>query len=341
MQLKRLDQQVMVLFGASSGIGRETALQAARRGARVVVSARGEEGLETLVEEIRGFGGEATAVPAETTDFEQVKAVADTAVERYGRLDTWVHLAAVGLFATFEQTTLEEFRRVIDVNLMGQIYGAKAALPYLGQSGGGALICITSVEARRGIPYHSAYAASKHAVHGFLDVLRMELKHAGLPVSVTEVMPATINTPFFNKSLTKLGVKPVGLPPAYPPYLVAQAILHAAEHPTRDIVVGGSGQMMVNGDRLSPRLMDAMLERSGFAGQRTDEPKTEEDPHSLFHPIPGYDRVEGDFGKMARMTSGGTWRQRDFLGQVALGALALGIGAVVARRLSPNGRNGR
>ena len=131
MQLKPIEEQVVALMGASSGIGRETALRFARKGAKVVASARSEEGLDSLVQEIRGEGGEATAVVAEVTDFEQVKAVADRAVEEYGRLDTWVHLAAVGLFATFEQTTPEEFERVIDVNLMGQVYGAMAALPHI------------------------------------------------------------------------------------------------------------------------------------------------------------------------------------------------------------------
>src|SRR5919199_4804994 len=149
MQLKPVEEQVVVLMGASSGIGRETALRFAERGAKVVVSARSEEGLNSLVREIQSGGGEATAVVAEVTDFEQVKAVADRAVEQYGRLDAWVHLAAVGLFATFEQTTPEEFERVIDVNLMGQVYGAMAALPHLKREGQGALIHISSVEAKR------------------------------------------------------------------------------------------------------------------------------------------------------------------------------------------------
>ena len=143
----------------------------------MVVSARGEQGLDSLVDEIRRGGGETVAIPAEVTDFEQVKAVADRAVEHYGRLDTWVHLAAVGLFATFEQTTPEEFARVIDVNLMGQVYGAMAALPHLKREGRGALIHISSVEAKRSFPFHSAYGASKHGIDGFLEALRVELKH--------------------------------------------------------------------------------------------------------------------------------------------------------------------
>src|SRR3712207_2602306 len=164
MQLKPVEEQVVVLMGASSGIGRETALRFAKRGAKVVVSARSEQGLDSLVDEIRRGGGGGLAVPAEVTDFEQVKAVADRAVEEYGRLDTWVHLAAVGLFATFEQTTPEEFERVINVNLMGQVYGAMAALPHLKREGRGALIHISSVEAKRSLPFHSAYAASKHGI---------------------------------------------------------------------------------------------------------------------------------------------------------------------------------
>jgi NAD(P)-dependent dehydrogenase (short-subunit alcohol dehydrogenase family) len=191
-QLKPIEEQVVALMGASSGIGRETALRFAERGAKVVVSARGEEGLRSLVEEVRGKGGEATVVVADTSEYEQVKAVANRAVEEYGRLDTWVHLAGVGLFATFEQTTPEEFERVIAVNLMGQVYGAMAALPHLKREGRGALIHISSVEAKRSFPFHSAYAASKHGIDGFLEALRVELKHEGWPISVTQVMPGTI-----------------------------------------------------------------------------------------------------------------------------------------------------
>ncbi|MDQ4127051.1 MAG: SDR family oxidoreductase, partial [Actinomycetota bacterium] len=256
MQLKPIEEQVVVLMGASSGIGRESALRFASRGAKVVVSARGEQGLNSLVEKIRGEGGEAIAVPADTSEFEQVKAVADRAVEAYGRLDTWVHLAAVGLFATFEQTTPEEFGRVMDVNLMGQVYGAMAALPYLKREGRGALIHISSVEAKRAFPFHSAYAASKHGIDGFLESLRVELKHERSPISVTQIMPGTINTPFFDKGRTKLGVKPVGIPPIYEPGTVADIILYAAENPARDLVSGGAAQALILNQRLSPRMLD-------------------------------------------------------------------------------------
>jgi NAD(P)-dependent dehydrogenase (short-subunit alcohol dehydrogenase family)/hemerythrin superfamily protein len=208
MQLKPIHQQVVAILGGSSGIGRETALEFAQKGAKLIVSARNEAGLKTLVEEITRLGGTADYIVADVSVFDQVKAVADKAVQLYGRLDTWVHAAAVNLYTTFEQTTPEEFQRVVEVNLMGQVYGAMAALPHLKREGRGALIHVSSVEARRAFPYHSAYAASKHGIDGFLESLRVELLHEHIPISVTNVMPASINTPLFNKSRSKIGVKP-------------------------------------------------------------------------------------------------------------------------------------
>jgi NAD(P)-dependent dehydrogenase (short-subunit alcohol dehydrogenase family) len=301
MRLKAVEEQVVVLMGASSGIGRETALRFAKRGAKVVVSARSEEGLASLVEEILAEGGEAIAVPAETAQFEQVKAVADRAVQQYGRLDTWVHLAAVGLFATFEQTTPEEFQRVIDVNLMGQVYGAMAALPHLKRQGRGALIHISSVEAKRSFPFHSAYGASKHGIDGFLEALRVELKHEGWPISVTQVMPGTINTPFFDKGHTKLGIKPVGIPPIYEPDTVANIILYAVENPARDLVSGGAAQALIINQRLSPRMLDAILTtRAGFSPQMTDEPRSGDDPDNLYAPKRGHNTAKNGFRAFSR-----------------------------------------
>jgi NAD(P)-dependent dehydrogenase (short-subunit alcohol dehydrogenase family) len=310
MQLKPINQQVVVVVGASSGIGRETAIQFAARGAKLVVSARSEPGLNSLVDEIRQMGGEAIAVPADVTNFEQVKAIADYTIQQYGRLDTWVHLAAINLYATLEQTTPEEFKRVIDVNLMGQVHGAMAALPHLKREGRGSLIHISSVEARRSFPYHSAYGASKHGIDGFLEAMRLELMHEGLrSINVTNVMPASINTPLFNKSRTKIGVKPQGLPPFYQPHIVVDAILYAACHPTRDIIAGGAGRAMSLIQRLSPQLMDTLLLQAGagFKLQETSEPKSEDAPDNLFEPIAGFDQVEGDFSKHSRANSYSTW----------------------------------
>jgi NAD(P)-dependent dehydrogenase (short-subunit alcohol dehydrogenase family) len=328
MHLKPIDQQVVVIVGASSGIGRATARRFAKRGAKLVVSARSQPGLASLVAEIQGEGGAVTAIPADVAEFAPVNAIAERAIEAYGRLDTWVHLAAVSVYAPFEQTTPEEFRRVIDVNLLGQVHGAMAALPHLRREGRGALIHVSSVEARRALPLQSAYAASKHGIEGFLEALRLELQHEGVPISVTNILPASINTPFFNKARTKLGVKPAGMPPIYQPSLVAESILYAAEHPTRDLIVGGAGQTILLLQRLSPRLADAYLRRTSFARQRTQEPKAADAPDNLFQPLPGEERIEGDFHDQTHTRSVYTWFARHpgvkrALAGVVAGAVAL------------------
>jgi NAD(P)-dependent dehydrogenase (short-subunit alcohol dehydrogenase family) len=295
MQLKPINQQVVSVVGASSGIGRQAALQFAQRGAKVVVSARSQPGLESLVKEINGFGGEATPIVANVEVFEEVEAIANKTVEFYGRLDTWVHVPAIGLFATFDKTTPEEFKHVIDVDLMGQVYGAMAALPHLKREGRGALIHISSMEGRRSLPYQSAYSAAKHGVEGFVEAMRLELQHENWPISVTSIKPAVINTPFWNNGLTKLGVKPAGIPPYYDPRLVADAILYAAEHPTRDFLVGDAAKVLDVLQRLSPSLVDSFLLRVAFPMQRSSEAKSADAANNFYQPVEEEDRIDGDF----------------------------------------------
>jgi NAD(P)-dependent dehydrogenase (short-subunit alcohol dehydrogenase family) len=338
MKLKPISEQVVVVVGASSGIGRETALRFAARRARVVAAARGERGLATLVDEIGRKGGEARAITADVLNFEDMKRVADFAAEHYGRIDTWVHLAAVSIYATFEQTTPEESKQIIDTNLTGQAYGALAALPHLRRAGGGALIHISSVEARRALPYQSAYAASKHGIKGFLDAMRMELEREGVRISVTEIMPSGINTPFFNKARTRLGVKPMPVKPIYQPSHVADAILYAAEHPVREIIVGGAGKMLALTERLSPSLANAALSLVAFEGQRTDEPKSEDAPDNLFRVLEGegLDAVEGDFTAESRSFSLYTWLETHPVAKGIVTVGALGAAVLLAGRLFKN-----
>jgi NAD(P)-dependent dehydrogenase (short-subunit alcohol dehydrogenase family) len=295
MKLKPIEQQVVAVVGASSGIGRETALQLAKRGAKVVVAARSESGLTSLVKEIEQFGSEAIAVTADVAECDQVQQIADATIDRFGRLDTWVHAAATAVISPFEQVTPAEFKRVIDVNLMGPVYAAMAALPLLRRTGRGAFIAISSVEARRSMPLQTSYSASKHGLEGFLDGLRAELKHEGVPISITNVMPSVINTPFYNKARTKLGVKPTGVPPYYQPSLVAEAILHAAEYPTRDMIVGDVGRAVDLLQKIAPDLVDTLVGAIAIPGQRTQTIKAVDDPNNLFEPIEGYDTVTGDF----------------------------------------------
>ncbi len=304
--LKPIGIQVAVVFGASSGIGRLTALEFARRGAKVVVSARSEAGLQSLAEEIDANGGEAFYVVADAADFEQVKSVADKAIELFGRLDTWVHSAAAFIFGTVELTEPEEYKRLIEVNLLGQIHGAKAALPHLKERGG-ALIHLSSVEAFRTAPYQSAYGASKHGIHGFLQVLRVELAHDRIPVSVTEVFPAAINTPIYDKGRNKMPFKPRPVPPIYHPQIVVDAIVYAAENPIPEIIAGGAGLGVDLAERISPRMADFFSGTIGYAGQDSGEEADGDFAGSLFEVVPGFDTVEGSFSGEQFKSDPYTW----------------------------------
>jgi NAD(P)-dependent dehydrogenase (short-subunit alcohol dehydrogenase family) len=327
--LKPLQEQVVVVMGASTGIGRETARRLARRGARVVLSARSAPALASLLGEIKDEGGEAITVVADVAEFAQVEAVADQAVAAFGRLDTWIHLAATSVWAPVAKTSPEEFRRVVDVTLLGQVHGAMAALPHLRREGRGALIGVTSAIARRAFPLQAAYSASKRGAEGFLEALRVELRHEGVPIRVTNVLPATVNTPFFEKARTKLGVLPKGPPPVYQPSVVADALLYAAEHGPRDLVVGGGGRALLALQKLSPRLVDAVVTRTGFAVQRTDEPKGPTDD-ALFLPDDTIQRAEGRVGPLPRRRSALTWAATH-KGATA-GLAAAGGGALAAVR---------
>jgi NAD(P)-dependent dehydrogenase (short-subunit alcohol dehydrogenase family) len=200
------------------------------------------------------------------------------------------------LWASFDDTTMEEFQRVIDVNLMGQVHGAKAALPHLRREGRGALVHVSSLEARRAFPLHTAYGASKHAIDGFLEALRVELRHDGIPIAVTQILPATIDTPIFDKARTKIGYKPMGAPPMYDPGTVADMLLHAAEHGGRDLFAGGAARLIAVQQRLSPRLLDVALSTPlAWRSLRTRQPKPESAPDNLFEPIASGDTVRDGF----------------------------------------------
>jgi NAD(P)-dependent dehydrogenase (short-subunit alcohol dehydrogenase family) len=307
MKLKPVSEQVVVVIGASSGIGRETALRFAERGSKVVVAARSEPGLKSLVKEIEASGGQSAYAVCDVTDFEQVRAVAETAVRTFGRIDTWINVAAVSVYARFEETSPEEFRRLMEVNYLGQVHGALAALPHLRQTGQGALLAVSSVESIVSLPLHSAYAASKHAVEGAIDALRRELMAEGASISVTSIKPGTINTPFFNNAMNKMDVKPQGPPPIYDPVIVADCALYAAQNPVRDLFAGGAAKMMAVAQMVAPKLMDTMLAKKGIPSQRTDEPVPGGSPGNLYTPRTEDDRAQGDFTPRSRRFSCYTW----------------------------------
>jgi NAD(P)-dependent dehydrogenase (short-subunit alcohol dehydrogenase family) len=336
MKLKSIKDQVVVVLGASSGIGRASALRLAGGGAKVVVSARSEPALLSLVAEITAAGGEATYVVCDVADFAQVQHVADVAVQTYGRIDTWVNSAALSLFAHFEETTPEEFKRLSDVNYLGQVHGALAALPHLRQAGGGALIAISSVESIVSLPNHAAYSASKHAVEGAMDALRRDLMAEKAPISVTSVKPATINTPLFTNSRSKLDVKPKGPPPLYQPDVVADCVVFAAQHPVRDLFAGGAGRTMALNQFFSPRQMDLFMAKIATRQERTKEAKPGGMPGNLYESTSD-DRVEGDYSGRSRRFSLYTWIETHPKTR-ALATGSMVVGPILLSRLSKAGR---
>lgn len=321
-KLKPLEDQVVVLVGASSGIGRASALRLAARGATVVVAARSRPALESLVAEVVSAGGHATAVVCDVADPAQVQQVAATAEEVYGRVDTWVNVAATSTFASFEDTTPEEFRRITEVNYLGQVHGFQAALPALRRAGGGALIALSSVESLVSIPMHAAYSASKHAVEGVVDALRRELVAERAPISVTSIKPGTINTPFFSNSRNAMEVGPKGPPPFYKPSVVAACVEHAAEHPVRDLYAGGAARQMALAQVLAPGQVDRVLGRLGIPLTRTRRPTPGGSPGNLYASRDDA-RTDGDFRFRAR-GSLYTWARLHRPAVLALGAAAAG-----------------
>jgi NAD(P)-dependent dehydrogenase (short-subunit alcohol dehydrogenase family) len=290
---KPVSEQVVVIAGASTGIGRATALAFAGAGARVVCAARGVQALGTLVEQIREQGGSAVAVPTDVADPAAVRALAQTAEQQYGRIDTWVNNAAVSVWGRVEDITDAEFDRVMRVNFLGQVHGVHAALPALRRAGGGVVIGVASVEGVRAVPLHGPYTASKFALRAFYDCLRMELAQEGAPIAVTTILPASIDTPFFEHARSKIGTMVKPPPPVYAPEIVAASIVYAARHPRREIPVGGAAAGFFLGQRLSPALTDALMSirRIGVCAQRTDRPDNGAD--NVDAPIDGPGQVHG------------------------------------------------
>jgi NAD(P)-dependent dehydrogenase (short-subunit alcohol dehydrogenase family) len=328
-----IGQQVMVVTGASSGIGLATARAAARLGAKVALAARNARDLDRAVDEIVRAGAHAIAVPTDVTDLQQVEGLAEAVVERWGRIDTWVNNAAVSAYATFREQPIEDFRRLLEVNFMGQVHGARAALPHLERSDG-ALICVGSALSDRGVPLLGAYSASKHALKGWLDSLRTELEHEGSGVRVTLVKPSSINTPFFNKAKTQLGVMPRPIPPVYDVQLAVDAILRAAEGNVRDVYVGGAGKALAIAERISPKLVDIHQLRNGLENQHTDWPKDANAPHNLYEPLEHDGGATGDFvrGMHRRSVSQSVASHAGLASCAGAALLAAGAAAIDARR---------
>jgi NAD(P)-dependent dehydrogenase (short-subunit alcohol dehydrogenase family) len=297
-----LADQVLVVTGASSGLGRAVARMAGARGARVVVTARTEEALDACVREIEESGSEALAVPADCSVQAEVQRVVDAAVERFGRIDTYVANAIVTVYAETYRYEPDELRRMIDVNFFGQVYGYWAALPHLRDSRG-TFVSVCSALSYRGIPLQAGYCASKAALRAFFESARVEVEKAGWDVAVSVVLPGAINTPQFDRDRQKIGCQPQPVPPIYQPEPFAAAVLHCCERPVRELPLGWGAQKLLWGQKLSPRAGDLMLRRMGWSGQHTHTPKPLDSPDNLFEPMPGDPGAHGRFDARSRAST--------------------------------------
>lgn len=272
VKLKRLDEQVIVITGASSGIGLVTARMAAKKGARLVLAARSEDALQQLVKEIESQGGEAIYVVADVGEEDDVQAIADSAIEHFGGFDTWVNNAGVSIYGSLLEVPLEDMRQLFETNFWGVVHGSLVAAEHLREKGG-AIINIGSTLSDRAIPIQGAYCASKHAVKGFTDSLRMELEAEKAPISVTLVKPAAIDTPYTQHAKNYMPVEPKNPPPVYAPDVVANVILHCAVHPERDVFAGAGGKLISAQGYHAPRLTDKYMETFIIDQQKTEHPK--------------------------------------------------------------------
>lgn len=337
IELKPLNEQVVVIVGASSGIGLATARMAAGRGATLVLAARNARELERVAEELRARGTRVSVVVADVADPVQVDHIARRAIDEYGGFDSWINVAGLGIYGELDVIPLEDMRRLFDVNFWGTVHGCRAAVAWLREHGG-AVVNLGSVLSDIPAPLLGIYAASKHAVQGYADALRLELEAAHAPVSVSLVKPASIDTPFFQKARSYMGYEPRPLPPVYAPHVAAEAILHCTEHPTRDLFVGGAGKSFSVLGALAPRAVDAYLERMGFEQQRYDVPITADRPDNLYEPPVG-DGGEGGYfdGHVMQSSAYNRAAAKPGLLLAAVGAgLALFAGARLLR-----GRAGR
>jgi NAD(P)-dependent dehydrogenase (short-subunit alcohol dehydrogenase family) len=323
MKHKPLREQVIVITGASSGIGLATARMAAERGARVVLAARSGDALARIRAEIEGVGGKAIDVVADVGRRSDVQAVADRAEATFGGFDTWVNVAGGSIYGRLREISDADHERLIQTNFWGTVYGSLVATEHLRQHGG-ALINVGSIASDLAFPFQGMYAASKHAVKGFTDALRMELMDENAPISVTLIKPASIDTPLPQRARNYMDREPSLPPPIYPPEEVANAILHAAVHPQRDIFVGGAGKAFVAGKELAPGTYDYLTPAIIALQKRGSAPRN---PDGALHAPVAAGETRGDPPVPVMRTSAYT---RATLHPLAAAAGLLGVGAATA-----------
>lgn len=320
--------EVVVVTGASAGVGRAVAREFGRQGARVALLARGEEGLEAARREVEAEGGEALPIPTDVADHEQVEAAARRAEEELGPIDVWVNDAIAVIFSPFKDIEPEDFKRSTEVCYLGAVYGTKAALKRMLPRDRGTIVQVGSALSYRAIPLQSAYCGAKHAMRGFTDSVRTELMHDGSKVHITMVQLPAINTPQFNVSKTTLPKHPQPVPPIYQPEVPARAVYWAAHHKRREVWVGASSAIVIAGNKLLPGLGDWYLAKTGYDSQQTDEPVDENRPNNLYGPVPGDHGAHGNFDEQSHEKSPQFWTTRHRAALLAAGVGLMGTAAL-------------
>ena len=325
--------EVVVITGASAGVGRATAQAFGRRGARVGLLARGRDGLEGAKAEVEAVGAKALVLPTDVSDAQAVEAAAGEVEERFGPIDVWVNNAMVSVFSPVKEMTAEEFRRVTEVTYLGTVYGTLAALKRMLPRNRGSIVQVGSALAYRGIPLQSAYCGSKHAIQGFTESLRSELIHDRSDVQLTMVQMPALNTPQFGWVRSRLPRKPQPVPPIFQPEVAAEAIVWAAQHRRNELWVGWPAVKAIWGNKLIPRELDYYLARTGYDSQQTDEPVDQDRKDNLWEPLPGDHGAHGSFDNRANRRSYQWWANTHRGGLALAGtALAMLTGAALARR---------
>lgn len=328
--------EVVVITGASAGVGRATVREFAKHGAYIGLLARGLDGLEGACREVEEAGGRALVLPTDVSDAAAVESAAAAVEETLGPIDVWVNNAMVSVFSPVKETTAEEFRRVTEVTYLGYIYGTISALKRMLQRDRGVIIQVGSALAYRGIPLQAAYCGAKHAIQGFVDSLRCELLHDNSNVRLTMVQMPALNTPQFRWVKSRLTRKAQPVPPIYQPEVAAEAIYYAAHHDRREMYVGLPTVEAIIGDKVAPGLLDHYLARTGYDSQQTDEPSDPNRPNNLWEPVRGDHGAHGVFDDRASDHCFQLWTNthRGWLAVAGLGVASAALYAVL-------GRNGR
>lgn len=322
--------QVVVITGATAGVGRATAREFAKKGYKIGLVARGRDGLEATKNEIEQLGGSAIAVSTDVADYNQVELAAEKIEQAFGPIDIWINNAMASVFSPISEMKPEEFKRVTDVTYHGQVYGTLVALKRMKARNKGSIVFVGSALAYRGIPLQSAYCAAKHAVQGFFDSLRTELIHENSKVEISLVELPALNTPQFGWVKSNLPYKARPMGKIYQPEVAATAIVHAAENSRREMYVGSTTVQAIVGDKLVPFIGDYYLAKKGVAGQQTNEPEDPNRSYNLWEPVSGDHGAHGTFGDKAHDTSVELWFSLNMklmaLAGLAAAAVATGLG---------------